>query len=236
MPTTKAKTVSKTTKAATKPVKTAKTGLTTAVYNLKAEKVGEVSLSPAIFATKWQPQLVSLMVRVYLSNVRSAHAKVKDRGEVAGTTKKMWAQKGTGRARHGSAKAGIFVGGGSVHGPQGTENFTLKLNQKTRKYIMNSLLSRFLSEESMAVIEDLNSISPKTKDACNFIDVLEKTNQALAKSKKIAIITNVTDTNVTRAFRNIPGFTILSLNSLNAYDLTKQNFLVWSRQAVESLK
>ena len=230
MPTTKVKTTK------TAPAKVAKTALTAAVYNLKAEKVGEVNLSAEIFGVEWQPKVVTQLVRTYLANSRNAHAKVKDRGEVAGTTKKMWAQKGTGRARHSSAKAGIFVGGGSVHGPTGKQTFVLKVNQKTRKVAVNSLLSRFVQNESLIVIDDLASVSPKTKEAFAFIDLLEKANQTLANSKKIGIITTEANSNVIRAFRNIPGFSLISLNSLNAYDLANQTFLIWSRQAIESLK
>lgn len=206
------------------------------LYNLKAEKISDLTLPKSVFEVKYLPQLISQCLRVYLANRRSAFAKVKDRGEIAGTTKKMWSQKGTGRARHSTAKVGIFVGGGSVHGPQGNQNFRLNLNQKTKKLAFNSLLSKFAQEKSILIVDDFKDLSPKTKAAWDFIDLLEKDHQILAKSKKIGIITDVTADNVSRAFRNIAGFSLISLKSINITDLSAQNFLIFSRQAVESLK
>ncbi len=206
------------------------------LYNLKGEKIKEITLSKSVFEVKYSPKLIAQSIRVYLANRRSAAAKVKDRGEVAGTTKKMWAQKGTGRARHSTAKVGIFVGGGSVHGPQGNQNFSLELNKKTKRLALNSLLSHFAEEKSLLVIEDFKDLEPKTKQAWNFIDLLEKDNQTLAKSKKIGIITDVASDNVIRGFRNIAGFTLLSTKSLNTIDLSNQNFLIFSQKAIESLK
>ena len=212
-----------------------KSKLTAPIFNLKGEKTGDIALSPKIFDIKNKDQLISQAVRIYLTNQRSAHAKVKDRGEVAGTTKKMWAQKGTGRARHSTAKVGIFVGGGSAHGPQGNQNYKLKLNKKVAKLAINAVLSKFVQSKSIIVVDDFKDLTPKTKEAWKFIDLLEKQNEVLAKSKKIAVITEVTQDNVKRSFNNIPGINPLSLNSLNVYNLSTQNFLILSQKAVETL-
>jgi large subunit ribosomal protein L4 len=206
------------------------------LYNLKGEKLSDITLPKAVFETIVSPQIIAQSVRVYLNNQRSAHAKVKDVGEVAGTTKKMWAQKGTGRARHGSAKFGLFVGGASAHGPQGNQKFSLTLNKKIKKVALNSLLSQFAQTKNILVVDDFKDLSPKTKDASNFIDIIEKDNQTLAKSKKIGIITDVIDKNVVRAFRNLAGFRLLSLRSINTLDLSKQNFLIFNQSAIEALK
>jgi len=208
----------------------------TPLYNLKAEVVGEVTLAKSVFDAEIKPELVSQIVRAHLANRRSAFAKVKERGDVAGTTKKMWAQKGTGRARHGSAKAGIFVGGGSVHGPQGNQNFELKVNKKIKRIALNSILSQFAQDKKIIVVDDLGPITPKTKVAWNFIDLLEKANSLLANSKKIGIITDGDSENVTRAFGNIAGFSLISTKSLGAYEISNQNFLIFSQKALESLK
>ena len=148
----------------------------------------------------------------------------------------MWAQKGTGRARHGSSKFGLFVGGASAHGPQGNQKFSLVLNKKTRKVALNSLLSQFAQTKNILVIDNFTDFTPKTKNASALIDLLEKDNQTLAKSKKIGIITDIIDKNIIRAFRNLAGFNLLSLKSLNILDLSKQNFLIFSQKAVEALK
>jgi large subunit ribosomal protein L4 len=206
------------------------------VYNLKAEKIEDITLDKNIFGAKVDDKNIALAVRVHLANKRSAKATVKERGDVAGTTKKMYAQKGTGRARHSTAKAGIFVGGGSVHGPQGNQNFSLNLNNKFHQNVVKSVLSKFATNDSVVIIDDLASIEPKTKTAWNFMELLEKELPTLAKSKKIGIIVPAGSTAVVRAFRNIPGLSVLSSSSLNAYQLTLQNILIFSKEALASLK
>ncbi|HPJ16826.1 MAG TPA: 50S ribosomal protein L4 [Candidatus Woesebacteria bacterium] len=206
------------------------------LYNLKAENIGETELEKSVFGTEIKTDLIATAIRVYQSNIRSSHAKAKDRGEVAGTTKKMWAQKGTGRARHGSAKAAQFVGGGVAHGPTGEQNYSLKLNQKVKQLVVKSILSLFAKNKSIIVIDDFSTLAPKTKEAWNFVELLEKQNQVLEKSKKIGIITLDTDKNVARAFRNIPGINLLSVKSLNALNLSQQNCLIFSQKALTELK
>lgn len=206
------------------------------VYNLKAEKIEDITLDKAVFGTEVNDNTIALAVRAYLANKRSAKATVKERGDVAGTTKKMYAQKGTGRARHSTAKAGIFVGGGSVHGPQGNQNFSINLNKKFKQNVVKSLLSKFAANDKVVVIDDFSSMPAKTKSAFDFMDLMEKALPTLAKSKKIGIIVPSGSTSVTRAFRNIPGFSVLTSSSLNVYQLSLQNILIFSKEAITSLK
>lgn len=205
------------------------------LFNLQAEKIGEVTLPKAIFESEHPDSLIAQAVRVYLSNQRTSHAKVKDRGEVAGTTKKMWAQKGTGRARHSSAKAPQFVGGGSAHGPQGNQNYDLKLTKKMKKAAISAILTKFAQKKAIIAIDKIGDIEPKTKVAWNFIDKMENASKLVAESKKIGIITTKPVTNVKRAFGNIPGFSLLSLSSLNVYNLSNLNCLIFTQKAIESL-
>lgn len=205
------------------------------IYNLKAESLGDLTLPKTVFDVVVNDQLIATALRVYQSNLRSSHAKVKDRGEVGGTTKKMWAQKGTGRARHGSAKAPQFIGGGVAQGPQGNQTFKLKLNKKIKKIVTNQILTKFAGNKTIIVIDDFKDLASKTKEACNFIDKLENTNKTLSASKKIGLITSDGPVNVTRAFRNIPGIKLMSLKSLNPLNLSNQNFLIISQTAVTDL-
>lgn len=228
--------MTKTTKSPVVSTKKTASQLSAPLYNLKGEKVGDIELPKSIFDAKVSNDLIAQSVRAYLSNRRNAHAKVKDRGEVSGTTKKMYAQKGTGRARHSTSKVGIFVGGGSVHGPQGNENFTKKINQKAKKIALYSILTKFAKNNQIIAVEDFKSIDPKTKVAFKLFDLLEKQSQILEKSKKIGIITEAENSNVMRAFRNIPGMSLISINSLNVLDLGNQNFLVFSQEALKTLK
>jgi large subunit ribosomal protein L4 len=208
----------------------------TDLYNLKGEKVGDLTLPKSVFEVKINEILISQAIRVLLSRGRSAHAKTKHRGEIAGTTAKMWAQKGTGRARHSTAKAPQFVGGGSAHGPRGDQNFQLKLTKRMKIVALKSVLSKFAVNKSILAVDKFSPIIPKTKIAWDFIDRLEIANKLLADSRRIGIITTKTLPNVKRAFRNIPGITLLSLSSLNPYNLSLQNFLIFSQKAINKLK
>jgi large subunit ribosomal protein L4 len=205
------------------------------IYNIKGEKVGDLTLPKTVFEVEPNNTLIARFIRVFLSNQRHSFAKTKGRGDVAGTTKKMWAQKGTGRARHSSAKAPQFVGGGSAHGPIGVQNYSLNLPKKQKKLATFAVLSKFAKNKSIMIIDEFKDLEPKTKTGFGLIDILEKAEKNLADSKKIGIVTAANPQNVLRAFRNIPGFTMISLNSLNAYDLSQQNYLIFSQKAITEL-
>ncbi len=206
------------------------------IYNLKAEEIDNLTLPKEVFEAKINQELLAQAIRIYLDNQRSAHAKTKHRGEVAGTTKKMWAQKGTGRARHGSAKAPIFVGGGSAHGPRGNRNYSGKLTKSQGKKALYSILSSFAKNKSIIIIDQLSQVPPKTKEAWKLIDLFEKINKTLSDSQKIGIISQKPITNLKRAFGNIPGFSLFSLMSLNPHQLAQQNFLIFSPKAIKAIK
>lgn len=204
------------------------------IYNIKAEKVGEIALPKEVFDVKISEKLISQAIRVYLANQRSSFAKAKSRGEVVGTTQKVWAQKGTGRARHGSRKAPIFVGGGSAQGPDGMQNYTLKLSKKMKIVAINSVLTKFAKDKKIMIIDSFEKLVPKTKEGINLIAGLQAADEVLSKSSKVGIITTETIPNVKRAFGNIPGVNLLSLKSLNIYDLSNQNFLILSQKTLDN--
>ena len=128
------------------------------LYDLSGKAIKEVTLPKAIFDTKVNDQLMAQSIRVYLNNQRAAHAKVKHRGEITGTTKKMYAQKGTGRARHSTAKAPQFVGGGSAHAPTGKQFPKLKMSQKLRPAALRSLLTKFAKNKAIILIDKISTI------------------------------------------------------------------------------
>lgn len=204
------------------------------VYSTAGKPTSELDLKKTIFGAKFNPDLVAQAIRVYLSNQRSAFAKALDRSQVSGTTKKMWAQKGTGNARHGSAKAPQFVGGGKAHGPDGNQNYKLSLNKKMRQAALRSVLSTFATNKAISAIEKVTQMTPKTKAAWALVDSLEKQDKVLAGSKNIGIVT-VGEAASLRAFRNIKNISILSTKSLNVYDLSKQNYLLFTKKALSKL-
>ena len=205
------------------------------LYNIQAEKIKDITLPEAIFEYKINEKLIAQSVKIYQHNQRAAHAVAKHRGEVAGTTKKMYAQKGTGNARHSTAKAPQFVGGGSAHGPRGDQKTPQHFSQKLRQSALRSVLSKFAKNKSILVIEKLSKIEAKTKTAITLIDKLGKQNESLANSHKIGIITSRSQDSVKRAFGNIPGIKILSAKSLNTYDLSRQNYLMFTALALKQL-
>ena len=205
------------------------------IYNLKAENIGELTL-PKLFSTECNDKLVVQAVRVYLNNQRKSHAVVKQRGDVTGTSAKMWPQKGTGRARHSSAKAPQFVGGGSAHGPQGNQSFKLSLPKAQKKLAINTMLTRFAKTKKIMIIDEISKLEAKTKIADKLITCLSGKNEVLSKSRRIGIITSKPLDNVKRAFNNLPGIDVLNLNSLNIFNLASQKFLIFTKEAINDIK
>jgi len=203
------------------------------IYNIKAEKVGEIALPKAIFDAKISEKLISQAIRVYLANQRSSFAKAKNRSEVAGTRQKVWAQKGTGRARHGNRTAPIIVGGGSALGPDGKQNYSLKISKKMKTVAINSILTKFAQDKKILIIDSFEKLNPKTKEGIKLITGLRAADEVLSKSPKVGIVTTETLPNVKRAFGNIPKTNLLSLKSLNVYDLSNQNFLILSQKTLD---
>jgi len=204
------------------------------VYTTAGKVSSEIELNESVFGKKLNKQLIAQAVRVYLANQRSAFAKALDRHQVSGTTKKMWAQKGTGNARHGSAKAPQFVGGGKAHGPDGNQNYKLSFSKKMRQAALKSVLSNFAKDNALCAIEKVTQMTPKTKAAVALIDMLRKQDKKMEKSKKIAIVT-VGEASTVRAFRNIKNVSILYTKSLNVYDLSNQNYLLFTKKALSRL-
>ena len=206
------------------------------IYNIKAEKIGEATLPKSTFDAKVSETLIAQSIRVYLANQRSSFAKAKSRSFINGTTKKVWAQKGTGRARHGSKKAPTFVGGGSAMGPDGNQNYTLNLSKKMKQVALNSILTKFARDNRILIIDSFTELTPKTKEGIKLITGLKAANKVLSESQKIGIITTKSLSNVKRAFSNIQKTNLLSTKSLNVYDLLNQNFLILSQKTIKNFK
>ncbi len=204
------------------------------IYNIKAEKIGETTLPKEIFDAKVSEQLIARAIRVYLANQRSSYAKAKTRSEVAGTRQKVWAQKGTGRARHGNRTAPIFVGGGAALGPDGQQNYKLSLTKKMKTVALNSILTKFAQDKKIIIIDSFKELTPKTKEGIKLLTGLKASDEVLSKSSKVGIITTETLSNVKRAFGNLPKTNLLSLKSLNVYDLSNQNFLIFSQDVLDT--
>lgn len=204
------------------------------LYQLDGKISGQITLRGGMFIGKDNPSLVAQAVRVYLSSQRKAHPKVKTRGEVKGSTRKIWRQKGTGRARHGSLTAPIFVGGGVAHGPTGKENWKLIISKKMKRAALASVLSDYLSQERVAAVSDLEKIKPKTKEAEKLLKAISKNEKNFDGGKAIFIVKEIND-KMKRAFGNLKGKGILlkQVGDLNTYLVLQNRYLIFDKKTLE---
>ncbi len=217
-------------KAASKASKSSKLSLP--IYGLSGIKKGSIELPKEVFGAKVNEQLMAQAVRVYLINQRQGTASTKTRGEVTGSTRKIYRQKGTGRARHGSIKAPIFVGGGIVFGPR-HRKFESKLSQQMKKKALFSALTQKLINQKVSVIDSKGAIG-KTSE---FAKLFKKLSLLDKKNKDNAILF-VSDSNIEakRAVRNIKGLAIRNAESINTYEVLANNYLVFAKEAIGSLR
>lgn len=191
--------------------------------------MGEIALDPRLFDVKVKPALVHEVVVSQMANSRSAIAHTKDRGEVAGTGKKPWKQKGTGRARHGSRRSPIWIGGGITFGPRNVRNFSKKVNQKVKRTALAMVLSDKVASSQFVVVDTFRLENGKTKELAKSLKQLP------ISTKKKLIITRAEQKDVARAARNLPNVTSLPVHSLNVVDMLRYGSLVISKDALEEL-
>lgn len=210
------------------------TGLKISVYSSAGKVLESIVLPKEIFAANINSNLMTQAVRVYLANQRRGTLKTKTRGEVKISTKKVWRQKGTGRARHGAASAPIFVGGGVAFGPR-QRDFSLNLNQKMRRLALFSALSSKLKDGEIKIISGLEKIEPKTKIMVNVMDKLALS----GKDMQILLVTPKAGKdfeNVIKGARNIKGVNITSSNMLNTYDVLANKNLLFMKNSIDAIK
>ncbi|TAK03307.1 50S ribosomal protein L4 [Patescibacteria group bacterium] len=199
------------------------------LYNQEGAKVGELALDPALFEVKANPALVHEAVVAQTANSRVVTAHTKDRGEVAGTGKKPWKQKGTGRARHGSRRSPIWVGGGVTFGPTSERNFSVKMNRAARRKALAMVLSDKVAGERLVAVDSLALPEAKTKRVAFMLAKLP-----LAGSKTL-IVVEAENRGVARAAKNLPRVSTISVGSLNVVDLLSHETIVASKAALEAL-
>lgn len=206
------------------------------LYTITGRKSGQMSLPKEIFAAPINEQLIAQAVRVYLANQRRARAKTKTRAEVKGSRRKIWRQKGTGRARHGDRYAPIFVGGGRAHGPTGEESYKLKMSKTMRRKALFSALTNKLKDKEIIAIKGLAKIEPKTKKMAELIAKLPlKKKEKKARLKILLILPEILE-NVIRAGRNLAGLDLAQANQLNTYQVLNHDHLVLMEESIKKLK
>ncbi|MGI8470017.1 MAG: 50S ribosomal protein L4 [Pyrinomonadaceae bacterium] len=205
---------------------------TAKVRNLSNNEVGDVELSDAVFGVEFNESLVHAAVRNYLANRRQGTSATKTRGDVSGSGRKLWKQKGTGRARIASIRSPLWKGGGNVHGPQ-PRDWSYQLPKKMRRGALRSALSERLREGNLIVFADFAIESAKTKDFVGTIANLKLSDDK--KPVKTLIVDSLDNENLIRSSKNVQKTKVTNSYGLNIYDLLYHEKLLISKSAVEEL-
>jgi large subunit ribosomal protein L4 len=197
------------------------------VVNLDGKKVGEVELADAVFGAKVNPHLLHEASRWYLSGLRRGTHKVKEKSEVSGAGRKLWKQKGTGRARVGSIRSPLWRHGGTVHGPR-PRSYSYAMPKKMLLGALRSALSAKLAEAKLTVVDGWQLESHKTQ---SLLSTLEK----LSFTKSALLVAHGENRNLELASRNLANVKLLAPNALQPYEVLKHDRLVLSKDAVARL-
>ncbi len=200
------------------------------LYKKDGKEAGVIELPDALFSVAVKPSLIHEVIVAQDANSRKILGVTKDRSEVRGGGRKPWKQKGTGRARHGSRRSPIWVGGGVTFGPNALRNFAKKVNKKVRRKAIAMLLSDKVKSGEFIVVEDFAFDVPKTS-------VIARMRQALPGSDATALlITTKEDEAIIRGTQNLPKTQTIAAHSLNARDLAKYRYVIASKSALDIVK
>lgn len=206
------------------------TGLSVPLYDISGKETGAMSLPKDIFSTKANKDLLAQYIHVYRTNQRQGTASTKTRAEVNKTTKKIYRQKGTGRARHGAKSAPIFVGGGVTFGPR-PRTFHASVNKKQRRQALFGALTLSLKEHNIVGLSDKAfTIEPKTKNIAQLLKKIE-----FEHKKVLFVFPKMENSNLTKAVRNIDSTSLIDAKSLNAYEVLNANKIMFVESALPIL-
>ena len=196
--------------------------------NFKGEVIGDFELSDAVFGAPVHVPAMHQVVVAHLANCRVGTHNTKDRGDVRGGGKKPWRQKHTGRARAGSSRSPIWVGGGVAHGPH-PRDYHQKVNKKVRRLALCSALTLKVQEENMLILERFDVQAPKTKVMLDFLTAIDS-------GKKPLFVLHETNMADVKSAANIPGAEVMHVDSINVYDLLNHDQLIATPEAVKKLE
>jgi large subunit ribosomal protein L4 len=221
------------------------------IYNQKGEVKGDMEVSAAIFGVKVNTGLVNEAIVAQMANERQVLAHTKTRSEVRGGGKKPWRQKGTGRARAGSSRSPLWIGGGIIFGPNSDRNFSKKINKQAKRKAMFMVLSDRAANDGLAIIEKLSLDNFKTKVMDEILNNLEtkvfknfkidekkksKNKQVRSTGRSILLINDASDAKVINSSRNLAGIKIINLDNINIVDLLNFRNIVIADKAIEKLE
>ena len=193
-------------------------------------KKNSIEVLDKIFAAKINKQLVSNVLYKTNANYKGRKAKTKQQNEIKGSTSKIYAQKGTGNARHASRKAPIFVGGGVAHGPKGESKYkTRRLNKSEKKLSIASILTEKIKGSNLIIFDDFEKKILKTKEMNNILIKFKAINSIIIADKK-------SKDNIYKSIRNIPNVKITDVNHFSAYDLAKFKKIIFTETSIKELE
>jgi len=199
------------------------------VISIDGKKVNDIEISDKIFSLKPNKSLIQSLIQWQISHFKPRTAKTKQRGEVKGSTAKIYAQKGTGGARHSSRKAPIFVGGGVAHGPKGAVYKVNKINKKVKKIGLFHVLSHKNKINSLFVVEDFTNEIKKTKLFNSFLEKFKLKNSLIISDK-------TSKSKIIKSARNIPNLKVIEQEGANAYDLLKYKNVIFTTSSIKSFQ
>ncbi len=203
---------------------------------MKIEKISidgnknSLEITDKIFTNKFNKKLISEILYKNVANHKGRKAKTKQKNEIIGSTSKIYAQKGTGNARHASRKAPIFIGGGIAHGPKGESSYKVrKLNKKEKKLGIASIISEKNNINDLIVFEDFNNEIKKTKEMFKLLKKFEATNS-------IIILDKNSNNNVGKSLKNIPNIKVTNSENIALYDLVKHKKVIFTETSIKELE
>lgn len=200
------------------------------IYNTKGKEAGKIALNEKVWGLSWNADLVHQVVESMRSNARMSTAQVKDRGAVSGGGKKPWAQKGTGRARHGSSRSPIWRHGGITHGPLNVKDYSKKLNKKVRAKALYTVLSEKLRNNEVMFIDSIAMSTPKTAEAKVILSSLSGVKgfeKMLSKKRNSAYFASAEKSEaVTKSFSNFGNIDFDAVENMNPMDLLNHKYVV----------
>ena len=199
------------------------------VINIDGKKTNDIEISDKIFSLTPNEYVIQSLIDWQLNHFKPRTAKTKQRNEVKGSTKKIYAQKGTGGARHSSRKAPIFVGGGVAHGPKGAVYKIKKINKKVRKLGLFHILSQKYKVNSLFVVEDFKKEITKTKLFFQFLEKNKLKDSLLISDKN-------SKSKIIKSARNIPSLKIIEQEGANVYDLIKYKNVIFTTTSIKTLQ
>ena len=200
------------------------------VYNISGDKTAKkVKLNDTIYGIEPNDHAIWLDVKSFLASQRQGTHKAKERNEVAGSTRKIKRQKGTGTARFGDIKNPIFRGGGRIFGPE-PRDYRIKLNKKLKQLARKSALAYKAKENGITIVEDFKFDDPKTK---NFVAMI---NNLKLGDKKTVVVLHENDSNFILSSRNVQGYKVMRADSLNTYEIMRANTLLMSESSIKVIE